>query len=475
MSASASNLSEGATALSGAQYRELFQDIREAFFVGELVRDERGRATDFVFLEINEAFVRQTGATAERALGHRVREVFPGLPGEIIDRYAKVVGTGEPAAFEFSPALSHRSFETRAHPLGGERFAVLFLEITERKRIERELEESRALLSDIVESVDQIVWSARPDGHHDFFNKRWHEFTGASVEAGFGEEWMQWFHSDDRERATRCWQYSLATGAPYEIEYRLWHRSGEYRWVLCRAHPVRNDRGEIIRWMGTCTDIHTHKAFAEQLELASSELNHRIKNIFAVISGLLTLSARRHPEAQGFADELLGRIDALRQAHDYARPQGASAAPRQGTVLGIVRLLLDPYAVEGSDRIVVEGDDTDLDENAVTPVALAVHELATNAAKYGAFSVPGGQVRVRGEFFDDHYRLCWKELGGPPVQEPDRFGFGSRLVDVSLRDQLHGELTRNWQSDGLEVCLSAPVDRLARGPAAPVDLPATHP
>ena len=474
----ASELTERKPELGEAHYRELFCRIREGFFVAELIRDRKGRAEDFRFIEVNDAFTRQTGVSADAALGHRVSRVIPGFPDEIVQRYGAVVDRGEPDAFEVEvPALARRSYEARAHPVGDERFAVLFLEVTERKRIERELEESRALLSDIVESVDQMVWSTRPDGYHDFFNRRWYEFTGASFGSTFGDDWAALFHPDDRERTFETWNHSLRTGEPYEIEYRLRHRSGEYRWVLGRAHPVRNDEGRIIRWMGTCTDIHARKALSERLEIASSELTHRIKNIFAVIGGLLTLSAKEHPEAQAFADEFRERLSALSTAHDYARPNPKGATP-QGTVLGIVRQLLSPYALEGRERIVVDGDDAPLQDSAATPLSLAVHELATNAAKYGAFSVPGGQVRVRGEALGDRYRLCWSEHGGPPVHEPEHFGFGSRLVDMTLRHQLGGELTRTWEPEGLEVCLSAPAGRLVSqegGAAAgvPVDSPNT--
>lgn len=446
--------------LSETQCRDLFLNIREGFFVGEVVRDEAGRPSDFLFVEVNRAFTHQTGVSEDAAVGRRVSEAIPGFPCSIIERYGRVVDTGESTAFEVEvPALAHRSYEARAHSLGGERFAVLFLEITERKRIEKALEESRALLSDIVETVDDIVWSARPDGYHDFFNRRWYEFTGAAPGTTEGEEWARLFHPDDRARTFERWRHSLETGEPYEIEYRAWHHSGEYRWLLGRAHPVRNHAGEIIRWMGTCTDIHEQKSFAEKLELASNELSHRIKNIFAVISGLIGLSVRDHPEASAFADELRERIMALGRAHDYARPHGKDAGPG-ATVLGLVAQLLSPYQLERRDRIIIEGEDARLNDRAATPISLAIHELATNAAKYGAFSVPGGQVRILGERSDGRFTLRWQERGGPPVREPKHFGFGSRLVDVSLRNQLRGELVRTWRPDGLEVCVSAPAEQI---------------
>jgi PAS domain S-box-containing protein len=461
MSELASKASECATALSEEHCRELFRKIREGFFVGELIRGADGGPADFVFLEVNDAFTQQTGVSAAAAIGHRARDVIPGFPDDVMRRYESVVDSGDPVAFEVEvPALANRSYEARAHSVGGDRFAVLFLEITDRKRIERELEESRAMLSDIIESVDQMVWSTRPDGYHDFFNRRWYEFTGASGGSTDGAEWANMFHPEDRERTFARWEHCLRTGEPYEIEYRLRHRSGEYRWVLGRAHPVRNEQGTIIRWMGTCTDIHSQKAAADQLELASKELSHRIKNIFAVIGGLLAMTARQHPEAEAFAAELGERLAALSTAHDYARPHGRGGSPAQGTVLGIVRQLLSPYALDGRERIVVEGDDAPLKESAATALSLAVHELATNAAKYGAFSDPGGQVRVRGEAIGDRYRLCWSEQGGPPVSEPEHLGFGTRLVDMTLRHQLGGELTRDWRPEGLQVCLSASAEQL---------------
>jgi len=449
--------------LSDRDYRELFGKIQEGFFLGEIIRDERRQAVDFRFLQVNEAFSRQTGVSAAAALGRRVTEVVPGFPSEVVQTYASVVESGASTSLELQvPALGNRHYEARAHPVGDERFVLLFLETTQSKQIEQALQESQALLSDMVDTVDQMVWSARPDGFHDYFNRRWYEFTGAAGGTTNGGNWARVFHPDDRHRARERWQYSLQSGEPYEIEYRLRHCSGEYRWVLGRAHPVRDGTGKIIRWMGTCTDIHEQKTLSEDLELASNELSHRIKNIFAVVSALLTLSLRDHPEAEAYAEELHRRIEALREAHDYARPQGSrtvSAAP-PATVLGLIDRLLQPYVVERHDRIVVEGDDVSLHGRASTPLSLALHELATNATKYGALSTAEGRVHIRGELSNGTYNLFWTETGGPPVTEPDQFGFGSRLVNVSLQTYLRGKLVRDWRPEGLRVCLSAPAEEL---------------
>jgi PAS domain S-box-containing protein len=450
--------------LDDARYRELFASIHEGFFVARVVRDERGQVTDFVFLEVNPAFSRQTGRQAQAVLGHPVSQVIPGIPFRLIQLYGAVVDSGTPSVFEVEvPALQFRTFEARAHPLDGERFAVLFLDVTGRKRMAQALEESRASLATIVDSVDQIIWTARPDGYHDFFNRRWYEFTGAEPGTTDGEGWACLFHPDDRDRTFARWKHSLATGEPYEIEYRMRHHSGVYRWMLGRAHAVRGEDGRVLRWMGTCTDIHERKASAEQLELAGKELSHRIKNIFAVVSGLVALTARRFPGCQDFADELLDHLTTLGEAHDYARPHGRDGEPAEGnaTVLGLTRRLLRPYALGACERVELSGDDVPIAPGAVTPFSLAVHELATNAAKYGAFASSGGQVSVRGERAGDRFVLHWCERGGATVQPPQRTGFGTRLVDLSLRDQLAGELTRTWHPEGLEVHVSVPMERLA--------------
>lgn len=461
----AASQSQAGELLSDSNYRELFEKVHDGFFVGRAVRDPDGVIRDFVFLETNDAFANLTGVSAKAALGRRVREAIPGFPLDIIARYAAVVETGRSDAFEVViPALENRAYEARVHPLDENRFAVLFVEITDRKRAEAQLKAHRASLASIVDYVDQMIWTTRPDGYHDFYNRRWYEFTGVPPGSTDGEAWNGMFHPDDQDRAWARWRHSLETGAPYEIEYRLRHRSGTYRWVLGRAHAVRSETGEIIQWMGTCTDIHEQKELREQLELASRELSHRIKNIFAVISGLIGLSVRGRPEAKAFAGDLRERILALAEAHDHARPDGTGAQAHETTVLGLVRRLLKPYELEGHVRVVSGGDDVPLDAHSVTPISLAVHELATNAAKYGALSVPEGRIVLNGERQGDRYVLCWQEEGGPSASEPQHFGFGSRLVDVTLRDQLGGELTRKWRPEGLQVRLSAPMKRLARQP-----------
>jgi PAS domain S-box-containing protein len=121
-----------------------------------------------------------------------------------------------------------------------------------------------------------MVWATRPDGYHDFFNQRWYDYTGVPEGSTNGEAWKGVFHPDDQERASSLWRHCLATGEPYRIEYRLRHWSGQYRWVLGRAQPVRNEHGRITRWFGTCTDIQEIVEARDVLSRSREELEREI-------------------------------------------------------------------------------------------------------------------------------------------------------------------------------------------------------
>lgn len=317
----------------------------------------------------------------------------------------------------------------------------------------------------IADAMPQMVWSTLPDGFHDYYNHRWYQFTGAPDGSTDGEGWNGMFHPDDQARAWKAWGECLASGEPYEIEYRLRDREGEYRWVIGRANPIRDTDGQIVRWIGTCTDIDSAKRQAETNEILSRELSHRIKNIFAVISGLIGLSARQKPEAKAFAEELRQRVSALGRAHEFARPHSDESRMSVGdsTLHGILGEMLKPYPALDEGRVVISGDDVPIDDRGATPLALVFHELATNAAKYGALLVPDGRIDVASELEGQNLTVTWREVGGPHLKgSPERTGFGTRLVDMSIVQQLNGTIEREWREDGLFVRLVLQPERLIR-------------
>ena len=327
---------------------------------------------------------------------------------------------------------------------------------------QRALGDSESRFHTLADTMPQMVWSALPDGYHDYYNARWYEFTGAPEGSTDGEAWSGMFHPDDQERAWTSWRHSLTTGEPYQIEYRLRHRDGGYRWVLGRALPIRSEDGKITRWFGTCTDIHEQREAAEEREVIAQELSHRIKNIFAVISGLISFAARRRPELAGAAEDLRERIAALGRAHDFVRPHSRLSRPvDQNSLHGLLDELFAPYQRDGAG-LHVTGDDLPIDDRAATPLALLFHELATNAAKYGALSADQGRVAIQVAIGPDAVTLDWTETGGPPVRPAATEGFGSKLIELSAMRQLGGTVTRDWRPEGLAVRIVLPAGALSR-------------
>jgi PAS domain S-box-containing protein len=345
------------------------------------------------------------------------------------------------------------------------RLAGVSVDITDNKVTEQRLSESEARFRAIADSMPQMVWSTQPDGFHDYFNARWYEFTGAPTGSTDGEGWQGMFHPDDRQRARSTWAHSLETGEPYRIEYRLRHHTGDYRWTLGSAMPIVDEGGRILRWFGTCTDIHETKLAAEEREIVAQELSHRIKNIFSVLNGIVSLSARTYPEMKPLAETLRNRISALGVAHDFVRPHSTASQPVQEktTVKGLLETLMAPYRNAGDNRFSIAGSDAAIDDRSATPIALLFHELATNSAKYGALAQADGHVAVTIGVTDDALNIDWKERGEaanttPPLRE----GFGSRLIALSIEGQLSGKLARFWESDGLRVEIAIPLRSLRR-------------
>ena len=315
----------------------------------------------------------------------------------------------------------------------------------------------------LADSMPQMVWSTFPDGHHDYYNARWYEFTGVPDGSTDGEGWAEVFHPDDQAEAWTRWRHSLETGDPYEVEYRLRRHDGQYRWTLGRAMPVRGESGEIVRWIGTCTDIQEAKEASERNEILSRELSHRIKNIFAVISALMGMTARTDP---GFADsarQLQDRVVALGRAHEFVRPHSEHSRPDPiaVTLTNLVASILDPYPAGTDGRIALSGGDFLIHDRAATPIALVIHELATNSLKYGALSNDTGRVAISISEEGSDVVLTWREQGGPRIDaKPEQTGFGSRLTSLAVEQQLGGTLQREWRPEGLALTVTINQNRL---------------
>jgi two-component sensor histidine kinase len=197
-------------------------------------------------------------------------------------------------------------------------------------------------------------------------------------------------------------------------------------------------------------------------DLVSLELSHRIRNIFAIVSGLVALSARGQPEVRPFARALQARVDALAAAYRYASPQLAAPAPLAGseTVKGLLGILTAPYEGEGQDTIAIEGEDAAIGLQTAGTLALIVHELATNAVKHGALSSDSGTVRVSCAHKNGQYTIEWREDGGPRLLDPPLSGFGLAFSE-RLAASAQIEIRRTWRPEGLQALISMPLEALA--------------
>ncbi len=231
---------------------------------------------------------------------------------------------------------------------------------------------------------------------------------------------------------------------------------GVPKWWDVVVSPVLDPvSGKLKGMVAISRDVTASWREKEAAQLLTQEMAHRLKNFFTVIDGLISMSSRRAPEAKEFADIVRARLSALGSAVNYVGPL---EAPPDLSLHGLLNDLFAPY---GSAEIKVEGDDAIIGRNGSAALALAVHELATNAVKHGALSAPQGRVLVTTAKRDDRYEIVWRETGGPPAHAGTP-GFGSTLLENAARTHLDGELERLWTATGLTVRLDLALDALAR-------------
>jgi two-component sensor histidine kinase len=193
-----------------------------------------------------------------------------------------------------------------------------------------------------------------------------------------------------------------------------------------------------------------------------------VKNVLAVAAGLVALSARSAESPQAMAAAVQHRLAAYARAHDLTRPGliNPQSAARETTLHALIEAILAPYVgPEKPNRndIVITGADIPLQGNDATNLALVLHEFATNAAKYGALSVPEGRIRIAAENKDGALHLLWQERGGPPIAgAPATQGFGSLFTGRIVQSQYAGQIVQDWEPDGVKIHVSIPMDRLTQ-------------
>jgi two-component sensor histidine kinase/DNA-binding response OmpR family regulator len=257
-------------------------------------------------------------------------------------------------------------------------------------------------------------------------------------------------HPDDWEPLQRGMTALLEQGEPQQMEFRVCRPSGEVRWCTTTAAATRDGRGKVVRISGVTMDITDRKDAEERQALLAREVDHRAKNAMAIVQSIVKLT--KAESIADYAAVIEGRIKALSRAHAIlsdSRWEGAELSK-------LVEEELAPYRSAHADRIRVAGPKIVLDPTTAQTLALALHELATNAAKYGALSRITGTLEMTWQVHPNAIAINWRESGGPAAVMPLKTGFGTRIITSSIERQLGGTATFDWLSEGLSCSLSIP-------------------
>jgi PAS domain S-box-containing protein len=321
------------------------------------------------------------------------------------------------------------------------------------------LAESEARFREMADNAPVMVYVTDAGGCCTFLSRSWQDFTGQGLDRALGHGWLDAIHPEDRSRADAAFALSQTRQAPYRLEYRLRRADGAWRWALDAAAPRRDPAGGFLGYVGSVIDITERREAEERQALMARELDHRAKNALTVVQAALRLTPRE--DAAAYAEAVEGRVAALARAH---------AALAQGRWQGVAlrRLVEAELSIfmppaPGTPRAVLDGPALMLCPPAVQALSMALHELATNAVKYGALSVPAGRLAVTWEVDHAARRLCirWTERGGPaPARALTRRGFGSRVIEATVQGQLGGVLDRRWEAAGLSCELRLPLARV---------------
>jgi two-component system CheB/CheR fusion protein len=335
--------------------------------------------------------------------------------------------------------------------------SLVLTDITEALSLERELAAERERLDLAIKAAGIGVWEYCPGTGEAVLDAAEQALFGVEGHGSFAiDPLLDRIEPDDRARVSEALAGAVAGGGDYEATFRVRRDEGEPRWVKGFGRVVAGSNPP--RLVGVSIDVTPEYTLAETRELMLREMNHRVKNLFAVIAGMISMAARSHAEVPRFADDLRARIAALGRAHSLASPAGQ---PQAVGLEEIVAATLAPYRDHA--QITIEGEPAALDRACLSPLALVLHEWATNSVKYGALG-SGGEARLTvswdkrpGTLF-----LTWNEEGARRLEQAEGTrGFGSVLVETSVR-QLRGEVTKHIAERSFRLEVRMPDSVLAR-------------
>jgi PAS domain S-box-containing protein len=361
-------------------------------------------------------------------------------------------------------------FRTCREPTMLERQLVAVLSHTaaiaiERKLAEDQAAEQRHVLDRALDAAEMGTWRYTVDDHICYFDLRAQRLYGLT-EARFvhdAEGVQKIFHPDDLEPMWTAVQKAIEVDGRYGVDYRVKRPGGGWRWLSAEGlvEFAEQDGHRVpVSIVGASHDITVRKEAEAQQQLLVDELSHRVRNTLAIIQSIAAQTLRETPDPAAFKKAFTERLSALSRAHGLL----TNALGNGATHTDLCNTTLSPFSRSaGRAAIQVHGPAATVTPNVAVTLCLMIHELATNAAKYGALSVPNGRVVLEwhesawqpGDIARTYIELHWIESGGPEVKPPPRQGFGSRLIEATA-EQVRGEGSLDFKPEGLRYHLRFP-------------------
>jgi PAS domain S-box-containing protein len=446
---------------SDAQNRAVFEHPALFTLILRADRDPAGRITDWIYQDANTNALGLTGQSREGLVGRRVGEAVPERAPRITAVCTRVVTTGEMETYEAE--FQGRTFSITVYPAGEDAVISTALDITARKRDQDALRDSEERFRELANSIDQFAWTCDSVGRVSWFNQRWYEYTGTSSRDVQGQGWQKVVHPEHYERVVAHFEECLAKEEEWEDTFPLRGRLGQYRWFLSRAIPIRDASGQVLRWIGTNTDVTDARQLQMDLERADHRKNeflamlaHELRNPLTPISNAAEALLRIVPSERSQERLLVGMV--RRQSGQLARliddlldvariTQGRIELRKEHV---LVRSCIDsavevaePLARGRRQRLLVTQPLVSLYVNADRArLGQSISNLLVNAVKY---TNPEGEIRVR------HY----SEAGEAVIEVVDTgVGISPELLPHIFELFVQGDRTLDRSQGGLGVGLA---------------------
>ena len=451
------------------QYQSLFKAIEDGCWLADVLFDEHGHPFDILFIETNLATQRMIGRDLA---GMRVSEIGAYEP-YWFEAFGRVAQTGKSERHEHYAAGEDRWYEFHVFKPDPDdsasiRIATLYRDVTERKRAEqaregltKQLVEERTRLESLIENLPVGIAVVDREGTTLLSNPAFRRYRPDGViPSRRSDDREEWIALDDHGCPLSKSQYPGARALRGELVtgIEFLHRTpdGEESWTRVSGVPLLGPDGQLSGALTVIVDIDEIKRSEEHQRLLTHELNHRVKNTLATVQSIATQTLRNAPTMEDAKTALEARLLALSRAHDVLTRENWDGAELRE----IAAQAVEPYSSRYEERLHLSGPKIRLSPRMSLALAMVLQELATNAVKYGALSNATGEIRITWRVDDGapaRLQLHWKESGGPSVEAPTRRGFGTRLIERSLAQDLDGDVRIEFAAAGVTCVVDAPI------------------